>query len=96
MTARRFHRIIDGFMVQGGDPNTKDLTKESEYGMGGPGYSIEGEVSNRPDRFHVRGVISMGEFRFARYGWQPVLHLPGRSATIERRLYDFWQADQGR
>ena len=54
-----FHRIIDGFMVQGGDPNTKDLTKESEYGMGGPGYSIEGEVSNRPDRFHVRGVISM-------------------------------------
>ena len=54
-----FHRIIDGFMVQGGDPNTKDLTKESEYGTGGPGYTIQGEVSNRPDRYHVRGVISM-------------------------------------
>jgi peptidyl-prolyl cis-trans isomerase B (cyclophilin B) len=54
-----FHRIIDGFMIQGGDPNTKDPAKESEYGMGGPGYTIQGEVSNRPDRHHLRGVISM-------------------------------------
>ncbi len=54
-----FHRIIDGFMIQGGDPNTKDPAKESEYGQGGPGYSIQGEVSNRADRHHTRGVISM-------------------------------------
>lgn len=54
-----FHRIMDGFMIQGGDPNTKDPAKEGEYGTGGPGYTINGEVSNRPDRAHVRGVISM-------------------------------------
>lgn len=54
-----FHRIIDGFMIQGGDPNTKDPSKESEWGMGDPGYKIKGEVSTRPDRRHVRGVISM-------------------------------------
>ncbi len=54
-----FHRIIDGFMIQGGDPNTKDPGKESQWGTGGPGYSIKGEISDRPDRHHVRGVISM-------------------------------------
>jgi peptidyl-prolyl cis-trans isomerase B (cyclophilin B) len=51
-----FHRIIKGFMIQGGDPNTKDLTKEDKYGQGGPGYNIKGEVNERK---HTKGVISM-------------------------------------
>jgi len=51
-----FHRIIKGFMIQGGDPNTKDPAKEDQYGRGGPGYTIKGEVNQRS---HVRGVISM-------------------------------------
>lgn len=54
-----FHRIIDGFMIQGGDPLTKDASQSDAWGTGGPGYQIKGEVSNRPDRRHVRGVISM-------------------------------------
>jgi len=51
-----FHRVIPGFMIQGGDPNTKDETNKAAYGMGGPGYRIKAEFNDRP---HVRGTVSM-------------------------------------
>ena len=51
-----FHRVIKDFMIQGGDPLTKDPSKEPEWGTGGPGYTIKAEFS---DRHHDRGVISM-------------------------------------
>src|SRR5438067_6413423 len=51
-----FHRIVKGFMIQGGDPNSKDPTKESSYGAGDPGYTIKAEFNNYS---HDRGVISM-------------------------------------
>src|SRR5437867_10679252 len=51
-----FHRIVNRFMIQGGDPNSKDPAKESSYGQGGPGYKIKAEFN---DHSHERGVISM-------------------------------------
>jgi peptidyl-prolyl cis-trans isomerase B (cyclophilin B) len=51
-----FHRVIKGFMIQGGDPLTKDPSKEDMWGTGGPGYTIKAEFN---DHSHVRGVISM-------------------------------------
>jgi peptidyl-prolyl cis-trans isomerase B (cyclophilin B) len=51
-----FHRVIKGFMIQGGDPLTKDDSKEAMWGTGGPGYQIKAEFN---EKSHVRGVISM-------------------------------------
>ena len=51
-----FHRVIPGFMIQGGDPNTKDPNKKSEYGTGGPGYKLPDEFSATT---HKRGILSM-------------------------------------
>ena len=51
-----FHRVIPHFMIQGGDPNTKDPSKEGSWGQGGPGYTINAEFN---DHSHARGVISM-------------------------------------
>ncbi|MGD0537048.1 MAG: peptidylprolyl isomerase [Verrucomicrobiota bacterium] len=55
-----FHRIVKGFMIQGGDQLTKDEKNEARFGTGDPGYKIKAEFS---DRHHVRGVISMARSR---------------------------------
>ena len=51
-----FHRIIKGFMIQGGDPLTKDVANEARFGTGGPGYKIKAEFNAKK---HERGVLSM-------------------------------------
>jgi len=52
-----FHRVIPGFMIQGGDPNTRDPKgSRASHGTGGPGYTIKAEFN---DTAHRRGVLSM-------------------------------------
>ena len=50
-----FHRVIPGFMIQGGDPNSKDHDK-AKHGTGSPGYTIKAEFNDKP---HKRGILSM-------------------------------------
>jgi len=50
-----FHRMIPGFMIQGGDPNTKNPDR-SKHGLGGPGYTVKAEFNEKP---HKRGILSM-------------------------------------
>jgi peptidyl-prolyl cis-trans isomerase B (cyclophilin B) len=51
-----FHRIVKGFMIQGGDPLSKDSSNENVFGTGDPGYKIKAEFN---DHSHERGVLSM-------------------------------------
>jgi peptidyl-prolyl cis-trans isomerase B (cyclophilin B) len=50
-----FHRLVPGFVIQGGDPNTKSDDR-SKHGMGGPGYTLKAEFSKKP---HTKGILSM-------------------------------------
>ena len=49
-----FHRIIDGFMIQGGDPNSKNAAPGQSLGSGGPGYTIDNEIGAP----HFRGCLA--------------------------------------
>lgn len=85
-----FHRIIAGFMAQGGDPLTKDPSREAEWGTGGPGYRLPAEFNDRP---HERGVLSMartndpnsaGSQFFLMFGRAP--HLDGQYTAFGRMI----------
>ncbi len=53
----RFHRVIKGFMIQGGDPLSKDLANQNRWGTGGPGYQFADEIGG--DNKNNIGTISM-------------------------------------
>jgi cyclophilin family peptidyl-prolyl cis-trans isomerase len=51
-----FHRIVPGFVIQGGDPYTRDINNRRRWGTGGPGWNIKAEFNKNT---HARGVLSM-------------------------------------
>lgn len=51
-----FHRVIQNFMIQGGDPNSRDAAKGQMLGMGGPGYTVPAEII--PGHFHKKGALA--------------------------------------
>ncbi|MBU6141996.1 peptidylprolyl isomerase [Patescibacteria group bacterium] len=58
----KFHRVIKGFMIQGGDPLSKDETLQARWGTGGPGYSFNDELNPSTksyQRGYVRGTLAM-------------------------------------
>ena len=87
-----FHRIIKGFMIQGGDPHTKDPKKESYWGTGGPGYTIKAEFS---DRSHVRGVISMARSSDPNSAGSQFFVCLGDAAFLDRQYTAFGQLVEG-
>src|ERR671928_760432 len=51
-----FHRIVPGFVIQGGDPLTKSVVEKKRWGMGGPGWTLPAEFNQNK---HTRGALSM-------------------------------------
>ena len=55
-----FHRIVPGFVIQGGDPESRDPSNRSKWGTGGPGWTVKAEFNRNS---HLRGAISMARSR---------------------------------
>jgi peptidyl-prolyl cis-trans isomerase B (cyclophilin B) len=87
-----FHRIVKGFMIQGGDPLTKDLAAESRWGTGDPGYKIKAEFNERP---HVRGVISMARSRDPDSAGSQFFLVLDRAPHLDRQYTGFGKIIKG-
>lgn len=87
-----FHRIIKGFMVQGGDPLTKDPGQEDSWGTGGPGYTIKAEFN---DRSHQSGVISMARSSNPNSAGSQFFICDGDASFLDRQYTAFGKLVKG-
>ena len=87
-----FHRVVKGFMIQGGDPLTKDASRESAWGTGDPGYKIKAEFN---DRKHVRGVISMARSQNPDSAGSQFFICLGDAGFLDRQYTAFGQLTKG-
>jgi len=86
-----FHRVIPGFMIQGGDPNTKTDNKGS-WGMGGPGYNVKAEFSSRS---HLRGIVSMARAQDPNSAGSQFFIVTTDSAFLDRQYTVFGEVIEG-
>lgn len=87
-----FHRIIKGFMIQGGDPLTKDASKEAFWGTGDPGYKLKAEFN---DRSHQRGVLSMARSQDPNSAGSQFFVCLGDASFLDRQYTAFGKVIQG-
>ena len=87
-----FHRVVKGFMIQGGDPLTKDASAEHRWGTGDPGYKIKAEFNDKP---HVRGVISMARSNDPDSAGSQFFICLGDARFLDRKYTAFGQLTKG-
>ena len=87
-----FHRVIPGFMIQGGDPNTKDSNLKNQWGMGGPGYNIKAEFNSRS---HLRGIISMARSQDPDSAGSQFFIITSDSTFLDREYTVFGEVTDG-
>ena len=87
-----FHRIIKGFMIQGGDPLTKDEAQQNRWGTGDPGYKIKAEFN---ERSHKRGVISMARSQDPDSAGSQFFICHGDPSFLDRQYTAFGKLIQG-
>lgn len=87
-----FHRIIKGFMIQGGDPLTKDASKEAFWGTGDPGYQLKAEFN---DRSHQRGVLSMARSQHPDSAGSQFFICLGDASFLDRQYTAFGKVIKG-
>ena len=86
-----FHRVIPGFMIQGGDPNTKTDNKSS-WGMGGPGYNVKAEFNSRS---HLRGIVSMARAQDPDSAGSQFFIVTTDSTFLDRQYTVFGEVTEG-
>jgi peptidyl-prolyl cis-trans isomerase B (cyclophilin B) len=87
-----FHRIIKGFMIQGGDPLTKDVKNEARFGTGDPGYKIPAEFN---ERSHQKGVLSMARSADPNSAGSQFFIVHGDASFLDRKYTTFGKVIKG-
>ena len=87
-----FHRVIKGFMIQGGDPLTKDESQQNRWGTGGPGYKVKAEFNGKS---HARGVLSMARSQDPNSAGSQFFICHGDAKFLDRQYTAFGQLIKG-
>ena len=87
-----FHRVIKGFMIQGGDPLTKDESQQNRWGTGGPGYKVKAEFN---EKSHARGVLSMARSQDPDSAGSQFFICHGDAKFLDRQYTAFGQLIKG-